>query len=693
MRCALALFGMAFIGVAALSSSAGAAARDPFLWLEEAHGDRARSWVQTQNAVTLSELKADPAYEQTRDAAEQILDSNDVIPRDLIAGGNVFSFLQDGAHLRGLWRRATLASYTRGSPDWEPLLDLDALSAAQNTKWTWRTAKCLPPEYSRCLIMLSRDARETAVLKEFDISTKAFVSGGFSIGDAVTSAEWVDIDTLLLTTNWGKGSLTNSGSPRVAKIWSRGQDLRLSQAVYEGERKDQAIQIRTVFSPGGKVALFVLRKIDSANAQLFHVSENGRGLRVTVPSTAVFKGMHQRQLLFHLLGDWRIAGQTHPQGSVVSFSLDQYLANAGAMPKVHQAYLPNTLSAITDVATSRDAVYVSLLENVQGRVNELTFDGRQWLFRRVALPDNGAVEIVCANELDGEVTLKFAGFLTPDSLYVVRKGMNPKPLLQLLARFDADGAEVVQFEATSADGARIPYYIVRKTGAEAAAPMLLYAYGGFRISTTPWYWSSAGKLWLEKGGAYAVANIRGGGEFGPSWHAAATRENRQRNFDDLAAVARDMIERRLTSPRRLGILGSSQGGLLVAATFVQHPELFNAVVSQVPLTDMLRYTKIAANQNWISEYGDPADPVMRDIIAQWSPYQNVKAGVKYPNVFFLTSTLGGRVHPAHARKMAAKMAALGQPVLFYEDAQAANLRQRAEQMALTYTYFRRTLMN
>ena len=695
MRRVLALIAGTIASFLCLSAIAETSNRDPFLWLEDIHSDRALRWVRSQNETTLAELKGDPAYSQTRAAADQILNFKDTIPRDQIVGGKVYSFVQTPTHPRGIWRRSSLEAYKTGSAIWETLLDLDSIREKQNANLNWQSAKCLPPEYLRCLIFLSYDGRQGVLLKEFDVPSKTFFSGGFEIGEASTDAEWVDSDTILVTTNWGRGSLTASGRPKAVKIWSRGQDLRQAQLIYEGQTTDFSVTPRTFFSQGGKVSLFVARQMARGESQLFHVDESGKAMRITAPSSALFKGVLQRQLLFLLTKDWRIAGQTHLAGSIVSFSLDQYLKSGGALPQIFQAYIADQRSSITGVSISSDAAFVSLMENVQGRLNELTFDGSQWLWRRVTLPDNGAVEIVSASELDSDVMLKFSNFLTPDGLFIVRRGKEPKVLRHLSPRFNASGAEVLQFEARSTDGAKIPYFVIRKTSVfgNAPAPTLLYAYGGFQISTTPWYWSSAGKLWLEKGGAYAIANIRGGGEFGADWHAAAAGENRQRNFDDLAAVARDMIARGLTVPPKLGIFGTSQGGLLVAGTFVQHPELFGAVVAQVPLTDMLRYTKLAASKSWTSEYGDPADPRMRDIIAQWSPYQNVKAGVKYPNVFFMTSTEELRVHPGHARKMAAKMEALGQPVLYYEDNQGSDAGQRAEQMALTFTYFKRELMN
>lgn len=695
MRRAFAFLTAAALNFICSSAIAGTANLDPYLWLEEIHGARAQQWVHSQNETTLGELRTDPSYRQTRAAADQILSFKDSIPRDQIAGDTVFSFTQSAIHPAGVWRKSSMESYRAGSPNWETLLDLDALNAQQGTKLSWKDAKCLAPDFTRCLLFLSSQDEAGVRVREFDTQARTFVADGFDVGSAATEAEWIDTDTLLIATNWGKGSLTRGGKPRIVKIWSRGLSLREGQTVYEGAPTDAAVTPKTVFSADGKVSLFVIRQLSANDAQLFHLDESGKAMRITAPSSARFRGMLQREMVFFLNSDWRIAGQNHLAGSLVSFSLDQYLKNGGALPQIHQAYIADQRSSVTGVAVSSDAVFVSLLENVQGRLNELTFDGRQWLWRRITLPNNGAVEILSASELGKDVLLKYSSFLTPDALYVVERGREPKPVRQLSERFDARGAEVTQYEAVSTDGAKIPYFVVRKTAllGNAPAPTLLYAYGGFQISTTPWYWSSAGKLWLEKGGAYAIANIRGGGEFGPNWHAAATGENRQRNFDDLAAVAKDMIARGLTSPPKLGIFGSSQGGLLVAGTFVQHPELFSAVVAQVPLTDMLRYTKLEASKNWTSEYGDPADPRMRDIIAQWSPYQNLKPGVKYPSVFFMTSTEDSRVHPAHARKMAAKMEEMGQPVLYYEDHQGSDAGQRAEQLALTFTYFRRVLMN
>lgn len=695
MRRTLVILSVLAANAISVSALAGPGARDPYLWLEDVNSERARSWVRTQNETTLGQLRTDPAYKQARAAAEQIVKFKDVIPRDQVLGNFVYSFRQTAENPFGTWLRSDAPSYLKSSPNWQVLFDLDAANKLQGSSLNWRNAKCLPPDLSKCLMFLATPSGRGVVVREYDVASKSFVSGGFEVGEAETEVEWIDPDTVLIATNWGKRSLTQGGKPRIIKIWSRGQNLRDAVVAYQGETIDIGVAPRTIFSDDGRVSIFAVRQ-QSANAmQIFHIDESGKPMRLTVPASAQFKGLLQRQAIFYLNSDWRIAGQNHLAGSIISFSLDQYLKSGGAIPQVHQVYVANQKSSVTGIAISSEAVFVSLLENVQGRMNELTFDGRQWLWRRITLPNHGAVDIVSASEFGPDVLLKYSSFLTPDSLQSVRKGLEPKLLKQLSARFDSTGAEVTQLEAVSSDGTRIPYFLVKSRGlsGSGATPTLLYAYGGFQISTTPWYWSSAGKLWLEQGGAYVIANIRGGGEFGREWHAAATGENRQRNFDDLAAVARDMIARGITTPQQLGIFGSSQGGLLVAGTFVQNPELFSAVVAQVPLTDMLRYTKLAASRNWVAEYGDPSDPAMREIIAQWSPYQNVRPGVKYPNVFFMTSTQDSRVHPGHARKMAAKMEDMGSPVLYYEDQQSTDADQRAEQLALAFTYFRKVLMN
>ncbi|MDZ4870579.1 MAG: prolyl oligopeptidase family serine peptidase [Alphaproteobacteria bacterium] len=683
-----------------ISAYADPATDDPFIWLEDVGGARALEWVRGQNNFTVKTLKSDDDYAEAQTDAEAILTASDRIPAATLAGGQVYDFWQDRAHVRGLWRRTALASYPSSEPDWETLLDLDTLSAEQNENWVWKGAQCLPPAYRRCLVKLSRGGRDAVVVREFDVPSRSFVRGGFDVAEAKTEIAWVDTNTVMVATNWGPETLTRSGYPRVVKVWRRGQNVREAQTIYQGDASDVLVSPRTVIDSEGKVDRFIVRGLGAFGAELFNVDPSFRVTRISVPSFADFKGVSRRQLLFYLNRDWRTAGRVFLQGSLVSFSLDDYVSSGGAIPTIRTLFTPDMKTAITAVATGKDTVYVSLLENVKGRLHEISFDGVQWLWRRVPMPDNGTIDIAAASDGEGEVVLKFSNFVTPEQIYLMNRGAEPRVIKQLPARFDAYAIEVKQYEAISADGTRIPYFLVRKEDSlnNGSTPTILYAYGGFQVSTTPWYWSTAGKLWLERGGAYAVANVRGGGEFGPRWHDAATGVNRQKNIDDLAAVARDMITRGFTSSRRLGVMGASQGGLLATATFIQNPTLFNAVVAQVPLTDMLRYPRLSAGASWLAEYGDPSDPMQRAAILRWSPYHNIKAGVKYPRAFFLASTRDDRVHPAHARKMAAKLQANGHPYLYFETTDgghdaARTLRQRAEQLALTFTYFRQQLMD
>lgn len=682
-----------------VSAAADSANDDPFLWLEDVRGQRALDWVQGQNAFTARALKRDPGYAEDLSAAEAILTAPDRIPQPVLAGGHVYNLWQDRAHPRGVWRRATVDEYESSEPAWEILLDLDALSARERENWIWKGATCAPPAFQRCLVRLSRGGRDAFVVREFDVASRSFVPGGFSIAEAKTEIAWIDANTVLVATNWSPDSLTRAGYPRIVKRWRRSEQLRDAATLYEGEVGDVNVVPRTVSGPTGQVDRFIVRNLGPQGTELFNVDAAWRVTRITVPPFADFKGVHRRQLIFHLNRDWRTAGRSFLQGSVVSLSLDDYLAAGGAMPAIRSLFTPAPRTAATAVAVAKDAVYLALLENVRGRVHEVTFDGGQWLWRRVALPDNGSVEIAAASDADDRVVLKYASFLVPDALYLMTKGADPERVKQLPPRFDPYEFEVLQFEAVSADGTRIPYFVVAKEGtlANGRTPFVLYAYGGFQVATTPWYWSTAGKLWLEKGGAYAVANVRGGGEFGPRWHEAAKGINRQKNFDDLTAVARDMISRGLSSPRRLGLMGASQGGLLVAGTLVQNPPLFNAAVAQVPLADMLRYPHLSAGASWLAEYGDPADPRQRAAILRWSPYHNIRAGVRYPRFLVLGSANDDRVHPAHARKLAAKLQANGHPFLYYESPNghdaARTLTLRAEQLALTFTYFRQQLMD
>lgn len=675
-------------------------ADDPYIWLEDIEGTKALDWVKERNAKSLKVLEAHPSYAGNLTDITTILTAKDRIPMGTLRKGLVYNHWQDEKNQRGLWRRAPLAEYVKADPAWEVLLDVDALGKAEKESWVWKGAECLAPAFERCMLRLSRGGTDASVEREFDLKTRSFVQDGFFVPEAKSNVSWAGPDVLLVGTDWGAGSLTESGYPRIVKLHKRGEKLGSGATVFEGRKDDVWVAPFVDIAPDGRINRFIVRGIDFFTADYYWLDEKDQAQRIPVPVSAESQGLFQGFMLFSLRKDWVRGSETIPQGSLIAISLDAFVKNPNAEPKVTVLLTPDARSALNGVSVSKDAVYVGLLENVIGRVERFTLEGGSFKRSRVALPDNGAIDFATASSFDSEIMLTYKGFDRPDQLFVVDRSSAPKVIKTLPARFNADGLEVKQFEATAKDGVKVPYFLVRKASLplDGAIPTLLYAYGGFEISMTPWYWASAGKAWLEKGGAVAVANIRGGGEFGPKWHAAAKDGKRDVAFDDFASVAQDLITRKVTSPRRIGIMGGSNGGLLVGAAMVRNPALFNAVVCQVPLLDMIRYTLLSAGPSWAAEYGDPKDPKMKALIETWSPYQNLKKGVTYPRMFLMTSTKDDRVHPGHARKFGAKMEEFGQPYFYYENIEgghsaAADLAQRAKQQALVFTYLRLQLMD
>jgi prolyl oligopeptidase len=692
-RAVTSLFAVLAIGWA--GATAAEVPADPYLWLEDSHGAKALAWVREQNQVVLDRLKSDPAYEKDYDALLAILDAGDRIPMGGLQGNWVFNFWQDSDHVRGIWRRTTVASYESAMAQWESLLDIDRLANEEGKDWVFKHASCAP-DLTRCLIALSPGGGDTVVLREFDPDSKRFLgTDGFSLGEAKAEAVYIDADTILFSTDFGEGTLTAAGYPRIVKLWRRGEPVAAAKTIFEGDTKDVVVSPAALYGPDGTTAL-VERGVSFFENEHYYVAPDGSTVKLPIPASADIKGEHAGSLIATLRKPWTLQGAAPiAEGSLIGFPLKEFLVTR-TMPKVAVLYTPGPRDSIADVRVGADGVFASIYRNVVGTVHEFRPQARGvWSDRVLDLPAGGSTAIVSANAFGAGAYFTEEGFLTPTGLYGLRDG-DAVALKQLPARFDASPYETVQYEAISKDGTQIPYFVVRASKATGPQPMLLYGYGGFEISMTPFYWSSAGKLWLSRGGAYAVANIRGGGEFGPAWHRAAVKENRQKAFDDFIAVAEDMIRRNLTTTKHLGIMGGSNGGLLVGAVAVERPDLFGAVVCQVPLLDMLRYTKLGAGASWIAEYGDPANPEERANLLRYSPYQNVKADVRYPPMFFITATSDDRVTPAHARKMAAKMEAQGHDVLFYENtdgghAAAANHAQQAEMNALTYVYLAQEL--
>jgi prolyl oligopeptidase len=678
-----------------------APADDPHVWLEEIEGAKALEWAKAENARSLGQLQGDPRYEKLHADITKIVHAKDRIPLVQIRPDGLHNFWQDDVHVRGLWRRTNLASYRTAEPKWETILDIDALAKTENANWVYQGAQCLPPEETRCLVTLSNGGKDAAVLREFDVRTKQFVPGGFNLPEAKQNVAWLDRDTLLVAREWGPGTLTKSGYPFVVKKLKRGQTLEQAETVFRGSADDVRVFPMVLRDGRGVVHGWGVGRAVGFFDNEYHLLSGKAPVKLSAPLKSSPSGIVDGRLLWSIREDWTApGGAAFKQGSLLSYDLAEF-KRSPLTAKPSLVFLPGPRQSQPSVATTRNKLILSYFDNVKGEAHVLDYVKGGWKSTQLNLPKNATVGVSAASDEDDTAMFTVTSYLTPTTLWLADAATGK--LEQIKAspeRFNASGHMVEQFEATSKDGVKIPYFVVRPKNApmNGSTPTLLYSYGGFQSGQFPGYSAGVGKLWLERGGAYVVANIRGGGEFGPSWHQTAQKANKQRTWDDFVAVADDVITRKLTSPRRLGIMGGSQGGLLVGTAMTQRPELFNAVVVQVPLFDMLRYHKMGAGASWIGEYGDPEKDVERAWIAGYSPYQLIKPGVKYPEPFFLTSTKDDRVHPGHARKAAARMAEYGYPYYYYENtdgghAAAANLKETAKRQALEYTYLHRKLMD
>jgi prolyl oligopeptidase len=676
-----------------------AASNDPYLWLEDIHGEKALAWVQAQNARSRGLLKSDPQYQNDYDTILAVLDAEDRIPFGRMEHDFMLNFWQDAAHSKGIWRRTSIADYANANPHWDVLLDIDKLAADEHENWIWEGSVCAPSA-GHCLLNLSRGGGDAHVVREFDLATKSFMPDGFSLPEAKAGATYIDDDTVLFATDFGPSSLTESGYPRILKLWRRGTKIASAQTVYEGKITDVGVSPMVFRGPDGARA-FVARTASFFETEYRYVNRDGSLRDLPLPLSAVVRGVTKGNLIFTIRKPWRFGKTEYARGSLLAMPLGPVVdirpGAAAPMPTIAVLAPPRPRSSVEEVLPGRDAVYAAVFDDVIGSIHAFRpTETGAWSETKLPFPNGGSTHVMGINNWGPEAQFTFESYLTPTTLYQDNDGDQPKPIKSLPARFDAANLTTEQFEAKSKDGTRIPYFVVRPKTLKASAPAVLYGYGGFEISLPPSYSANFGKLWLTKGGVFVTANIRGGGEFGPAWHDAALLGNRQKAFDDFVAVAQDLIARHVTTPKQLGIMGGSNGGLLVAASMVQRPDLFGAVVCQVPLTDMLRYTKIGAGASWAAEYGDPADPKARAALLKYSPYQNVKAGVKYPPVLFVTATSDDRVTPVHARKMAARMEAQGHDVLFYENtdgghAAAADHKQAAEMWALSFVYLKQRL--
>ncbi|WP_426051580.1 prolyl oligopeptidase family serine peptidase [Brevundimonas sp. SL161] len=678
-------------------------ATDPYLWLEDVDGARAMAWVEEHNTRSLGVLQGDPRYEGLHEQALALVQARDRIPSPgFTHDGQIDNFWQDATHVRGIWRRTTIASYRTDAPQWETILDLDALSAAEGKNWVYKGSSCLPPQERLCLISLSDGGKDAVVVREFDSESRTFVDGGFELPESKGGVTWVDADTLLIARDFGPGTMTSSGYPMIVKRLKRGQTIDQAETLFTGQPSDVSVGGGALRNADGVIqAVIINRGVNFYESETHLLNADGTTTRLQLPAKSDIDALVQGQLVVTIKEDWTApSGQAFKTGDVVAWNLDAWLADQAAPAQL--LIRPGARESVESVTATRNKLVVALYENVRGAAYVYTPNpSGQWSRSRLDLPANSTVGLGSASEQDDRIFVSVAGYLSPSTLSLVDAATGEMAQVKSIpAKFDASGMTVEQFEARSADGTMIPYFVVHKTdmALDGSNPTLLYGYGGFQVSQLPGYSPTVGKLWLERGGVYVVANVRGGGEFGPNWHEAALQQNRQRAHEDFQAVAMDLEARNITSQPRLGIMGGSQGGLFMGAMLTQRPDLINAAVIQVPLFDMFRFHRLLAGASWRAEYGDPDIPEQRAWIGEYSPYQNLRAGQPYPEVFIHTSTKDDRVHPGHARKAAARLEELGYPVLFYENtdgghAAGANLRETARRIALEYTYLSRRLMD
>ena len=677
---------------------------DPFLWLEEVEGKQALDWVKAENKRSLDALTADPRFASMLEEAEAILTSNARIPYGEIHAGAVYNFLQDDTHVLGIWRRASFESYTEGNPKWETVLDYDALAKKEKKNWIAGSRACLAPDYVHCMIEISDGGKDAGIWREYNTSTKKFVPNGFEIPETKGDVSWIDKDTLLVAAKWGNGSQTTSGYPNQTRVWRRGAAFDEAPIFYKGEEADVGVW-PAVYQSDGTPHVFATRSVTFFEREFYYSAE--KLVKLPLPKNADLSGVLDNRAMFFMRDAWTYDGQTFPIGSVVAYHLESGKAELVIAASENQS--------IEDVEIGKSNIVIQYLEDVSGKVARVTRDevSGAWTVQEIAMPENGVISVVSAGGGTDDALLSFESLTTPDSLYLVRAASNGQSdkierIFETPKFYDASDVVVEQRFATSADGAKVPYYIMGKSSVLEAgdAPTVQYGYGGFLAATLPVYYSDpgrpqhgalAGKLWISRGGVLVLSNIRGGSEYGPKWHQAALKENRQRSFDDFIAISEDLIANGVTSPEKLGAIGRSNGGLLMGAMLTQRPDLYGALDIGVPLLDMNRYNKLLAGASWMGEYGNP-DTDDWTFMREWSPYQLLAADKPYPKVLFYTSTKDDRVHPGHARKAEAKLRDLGYDFFYYENMEGghggtANQNQLAYRTALEYTYFAHMLMN
>lgn len=677
-------------------------APDHYQWLENVSGEKAMAWVRAENERSAKVLESDPRFSSLRAAALKIAESPDRLPEPDINGGDVFNTWQDPQHVNGILRRTTLADYLTKDPHWTTLLDYDALGKQDNQKWVAHGRDCLYPGNELCLVSLSAGGEDADTVREFNLKTAKFVSNGFVLPRSKQSTAWIDKDTLLVARDWGPGTMTKSGYAFVIKMWKRGQPLEQAKEVYRGTPTDVWANPVTLQDSERHQVSMVVRGLNFFESEYSLLTSAGVK-KIALPGKTNIVGLLHGQIIVMLNEDWKpqASAEKLVQGTVASLNLEEVKKDPLHL-KPAIVFAPTATEFAQDVEFTKDRLLLSTLENVQGRVYSFAPGSNGiWMRKKLNIPENSTVNIVSGNWSDNQFFVRIEGFLTPPSLLLgdaasgaLREAKTRPP------QFDASRDLVEQLYAVSKDGTKVPYFVVRpkEIRYDGSNPTILTAYGGFQVSMTPNYNAIMGKLWLERGGVYVLANIRGGGEFGPAWHEAGLKTHRQRIYDDFAAVGQDLVNRKITSPRHLGIEGGSNGGLLMGVEMTQYPAMWNAVDIAVPLLDMLRFEQIAAGASWVGEYGSVSNPQERAFLASISPYNQLKPDVKYPEPLIWTTTKDDRVGPVHARKFAAKMEEFKKPFFYREITEGghgsgADLKERSETNAVEYLYFIRKLID
>jgi prolyl oligopeptidase len=679
-------------------------AEDPHLWLEEVEGEKALDWVRAQNAESLAVLEADSRFQPMLAEAKEILNSTARIPDGEIHNGHVYNFWQDAEHVRGLWRRASVKSYKAGSPTWETVIDYDKLAADEGRNWVSGSISCLAPAHVHCMIEVSDGGKDAGYWREFNTQTKSFVDGGFALGEGKSSVAWIDENTLLVGADLGEGSLTTSGYPKAQKIWKRGETIADARIFLEGAETDVAVFPQVELEAGG-AHVFANRAVDFFGTE-FHYAHGGEGApqKLPLPLRSDLVGVLDGRAMVLLREPWSHGGRDYASGVLIAYDLASGEAEIALAPTESQAIDDSSISI------GKSDILVRYLEDVAGKAARLKRDKKsgEWKLSPISLPDNGVIKIISAGGGTDDAIVSYESQTSPNALYYVTAKNKATRIMTAPAFYDAAGVVVEQRFATSKDGTKVPYFIMGKADVLKAgnAPTIQYGYGGFLSPILPVYYEDpsrpqhgalAGKLWVSRGGVLVISNIRGGSEYGPDWHSAALKENRQKSFDDFIAISEDLIRSGVTSPQKLGAIGRSNGGLLMGAILTQRPELYAAIDCGVPLFDMKRYNKLLAGASWMAEYGNPDIAEEWAYISKYSPYQNLKKGVAYPKVLFYTSTKDDRVHPGHARKAVARMTEFGHKPFYYENIEGghggtANQDQLAHRTALEFAYFAHMLM-